>query len=99
MKNDIKWRIIKVLRRELSTLMEKAEQLREELEKYEKKYGMSSQEFVSLWNDAIRRRIDLPFPEEADVELIEWRALYEHYKSLLDEIREIEGRIAELLKA
>jgi|GEM_PF-4155948 len=66
----------------------KTTELRTELRRYEEKYGLSSQEFIRLWNDAIRGRKKLPFPEEADLDLIEWKALHDIYTNLL---RDIEG--------
>ena len=36
----------------------------------------------------MKRKESLPFPE-ADLDFVEWRALYELYKSLLNDIKQL----------
>jgi len=64
----------------------KASRLREKIRAYEEKYGLSSRELVRLWDDAVAHKKGLPLPDGADLDLIEWRSLYEIYEALLNDI-------------
>ena len=96
---ETKRKVLKVLREELAGLELRASRLRKELRAYEEKYGLSSQEFARLWDEAVKRRKGLPLPEETDLDLVEWRALYELYTGLLNDIEELRESIRRLCEA
>lgn len=64
------------------------EWLLNELNKFEKKYGMKTVEFVSKW---LTRSI--PEPEEHEIleEFLEWEGLAESLEKVEKELKEIEG--------
>ena len=73
--------------------------LREEIRAYEEKYGLNSRELVKLWDEALEHKRDLPLPEGADLDLIEWRSLYEIYEALLNDIEELKESIRRLCES
>lgn len=93
---EAKKRVLEALKEELAELEGKAARLKEELRAYEEKYGLSSQEFARLWSKAVKHEEPLPLPEEADLDLVEWKALYELYTGLLSDIEEIRESVRRL---
>jgi len=96
---DAKKRVLEALREELAELEGRASQLREEIRAYEEKYGLGSRELVRLWDDAVACKKGLPLPESADLDLIEWRSLYEIYEALLNDIEELKESIKRLYES
>ena len=93
---DARKKVLKALREELAELEGKASRLRDEIRAYEEKYGLDSRELVRLWDEALEHKRDLPLPEGADLDLIEWRSLYEIYEALLNDIEELKESIRRL---
>ena len=97
--DEAKKKVLEVLEEELAKLESRASQLRKELKIYEEKYGLSSRELIRLWDDAVKCKKSLPLPEDADLDFVEWRALYELYKSLLKDIEELQESVRRLCEA
>ena len=92
-------KVLETLREELTGLEAKASQLERELRAYEERYKLSSQELAGLWDEAVERKKSLPFPEEVDLDLVEWMALYKLYASLLNDIEELRESVKRLCEA
>ncbi len=92
-------KVLETLREELTGLEAKASQLERELRAYEERYKLSSQELARLWDEAVERKKSLPFPEEVDLDLVEWMALYKLYASLLNDIEELRESVKRLCEA
>ena len=80
-----------VLRR-LAELEAKASRLREELRAYEERYGLDSRELVEFWDEALERgeALDLGIP---DLDLVEWRSLWELYQEILEEVEKLRAEL------
>ena len=96
---DAREAVLMVLRKELSRLESMAANLEAEIRAYERKYGLSSDELLRQWNSAIESKTGLSLPEEADLDLVEWRALYELYTHLMRDIKELKESIKRLERA
>ena len=83
--------VAEVLERELRRLKKRLAAVRRELSGLEKQYGMSTEEFLSMYARAERGEEEAwRLPEEADSDAIEWYGLAQLERSLASEVERLE---------
>ncbi len=77
---------------ELRRLRRKLASLKKELHELEEQYGMSTEEFIEMYNKAKRGEAVWRLPEDADMDSIEWLGLALMKKEIEEEIERL-GKI------
>ncbi len=95
--SDVKYLVLAVKRR-MREVERRLRRLREEMKYFETRYGVSTQRMLMLLREAEKHRRPLPFPEEADADLVEWEALA-YLQAELEKERRALRRILEQLLA
>ena len=84
------------LRSRLKEVDSRLREVESRLRMFEEKYGVGTSEFLEIIRKSEEREVKWPFPDDADMDLIEWEGYARLRSELLRERKGIERLIAKL---
>jgi len=90
--------IVTALEHELRRLRRRLRRVEKELRGFEKRYGISTEEFMEMYERCRRGGGTWRLPEDADVDAVEWRGLALLRDEIAREVRSIEEILSKLRK-
>ncbi len=84
------------LRSRLKEVESRIRRVESRLRGFEEKYGVKTHQLLEILREAERETIKWPFPDDADMDLIEWEGYAKLRNALLEEKKSIERLIAKL---